>query len=106
MDERWDHQGFTFDDASTQLPRLLRNHNHSQTARMPIIPRSSYYDKNYKQSAALIRARQPFLLKNIATGAAIFAFTISVYAFTIKAVSQDEFSDVKVPDKPTEPARA
>ncbi|KAF2805941.1 uncharacterized protein BDZ99DRAFT_524182 [Mytilinidion resinicola] len=73
---------------------------------MPILPRSSYYDKNYKQSAALIRARQPFLLKNIATGAAIVTFTISVYAFTIKAVSQDEFSDVKVPDKPTEPARA
>jgi hypothetical protein len=47
------------------------------------LPRSSYYDKNYKQSAALIRARQPFLVKNIATGAAIFAFTISVCTSTI-----------------------
>lgn len=42
------------------------------------IPRSSYYDKNYRQSAALIRARRPFLVRNIVTGTAIFAFAISV----------------------------
>jgi len=67
---------------------------------MAIIPRSSYYDKNYKQSAALIRARRPYLVKNMVTGAAIFAFTIGVYAFTIRAVAQDEFEDVQVPDMP------
>lgn len=42
------------------------------------IPRSSYYDKHYRQSAALIRARQPYLVRNIVTGTAIFAFAISV----------------------------
>ncbi|KAK5256538.1 hypothetical protein BJ546DRAFT_1060551 [Cryomyces antarcticus] len=70
---------------------------------MPVIPRSSYYDKHYKQSAALIRARRPYLVKNVLTGAAIFTFTIGVYAFTIRAVSQDEFEDVKVPDAPVQP---
>ncbi|OCK80983.1 hypothetical protein K432DRAFT_404240 [Lepidopterella palustris CBS 459.81] len=73
---------------------------------MPFLPRSSYYDKNYRQSPALIRARQPYLIKNALTGIAIFGFAISVYAFTIKAVSQDEFEDVKVPDKPIQPTRA
>ena len=42
------------------------------------IPRSSYYDKNYLQTAALIRARQPFLIRNIIGGTTLFAFAISV----------------------------
>ncbi|KAL1627006.1 hypothetical protein SLS54_002545 [Diplodia seriata] len=86
------------------------------------IPRSSYYDKNYRQAPALIRARQPYLVKNIVTGAAIFSFAIGVCklrhellhalplmsedAFTIRAVAQDEFEDVKVPDHPARPPHA
>lgn len=70
------------------------------------IPRSSYYDKHYKQSPALIRARQPYLVRNIFTGAAIVGFVLTVYTYTIKAVSQDEFEDVKVPDKPIQPPHA
>ncbi|KAI9728265.1 MAG: hypothetical protein M1834_007758 [Cirrosporium novae-zelandiae] len=69
---------------------------------MPIIPRSSYYNKDYRPSAALIRARRPYLIKNIVTGTAIFAFTLGVYAWTIHAVSQDEFEDVIVPPAPSE----
>ncbi|KAI6246933.1 Cytochrome c oxidase assembly factor 3, mitochondrial [Erysiphe necator] len=65
---------------------------------MPLIPKSSYYDKNYRQSPALIRARRPFLLKNAITGLALMAFVTSIYSWTIRAVSQDEFEDVKVPD--------
>ncbi|RFU34350.1 hypothetical protein B7463_g1979, partial [Scytalidium lignicola] len=67
---------------------------------MPIIPRSSYYDKNYKQSPALIRARRPYLVKNALTGVGIFAFAIGVYSYTMSAVSQDEFEDVQVPPAP------
>ncbi|KAI4089053.1 MAG: hypothetical protein LQ348_005115 [Seirophora lacunosa] len=70
---------------------------------MPLIPRSSYYTKDYRQTAALIRARQPFLVKNIFTGIGIAAFAISVYAFTIKAVAQDDFSDVQIPNAPEQP---
>jgi len=73
---------------------------------MPILPRSTYYDKNYRQTAALIRARQPYLVRNILTGTTIFAFAIGVYAFTIKAVAQDDFSDVPMPDAPVQPAHA
>ncbi|KAI4134964.1 MAG: hypothetical protein LQ347_001076 [Umbilicaria vellea] len=70
---------------------------------MAVLPRSSYYDKHYRQTAALIRARQPFLIKNIITGTAIFGLVISIYAYTIKAVSQDDFSDVPIPDAPAQP---
>ncbi|SLM40694.1 Coiled-coil domain-containing protein 56 [Lasallia pustulata] len=69
---------------------------------MPL-PHSSYYNKDYRQAAALIRARQPFLIKNIITGSALFAFTICIYAYTIHAVSQDDFSDVPIPDAPAQP---
>ncbi|MCJ1370327.1 hypothetical protein MMC20_001540 [Loxospora ochrophaea] len=71
---------------------------------MAILPRSSYYDKHYRQTAALIRARQPYLIRNIITGSSIFAFAIGVYAFTINAVAQDDFSDVQIPDAPAQPA--
>ncbi|KAM3074831.1 hypothetical protein ACMFMG_008244 [Clarireedia jacksonii] len=70
------------------------------------MPISSYYDKNYKQSAALIRARRPYLVKNAITGASIFAFAIGVFAFTLRAVAQDDFEDVQVPDTPVQTPRA
>ncbi|KAI4185707.1 MAG: hypothetical protein L6R41_003965 [Letrouitia leprolyta] len=65
---------------------------------MGLFPRSTYYTKDYRQTAALIRARQPFLIKNIFTGLGIASFAIGVYAFTINAVAQDDFSDVQVPN--------
>ncbi|KAF7594238.1 hypothetical protein BBP40_009790 [Aspergillus hancockii] len=60
---------------------------------------STYYGKDYRAGAALLRARRPYLFKNALTGLGLVAFTISVYAYTIRAVGQDEFSDVKVPEK-------
>ncbi|EAW20093.1 uncharacterized protein NFIA_097160 [Aspergillus fischeri NRRL 181] len=64
---------------------------------------STYYGKDYRAGAALLRARRPYLFKNALTGLGLVAFTISVYAYTIRAVGQDEFSDVKVPDTPAKP---
>ena len=32
------------------------------------VPKSSYYDRNFRQGPALIRARKPYLLKNALTG--------------------------------------
>ncbi|KAL2125274.1 hypothetical protein VTJ04DRAFT_1639 [Mycothermus thermophilus] len=64
------------------------------------LPRSTYYDSRNRQTPALIRARRPYLVKNAVTGTAIFAFAVGVYIYTIKAIGQDEFEDVKVPDVP------
>ncbi|KAJ5082044.1 hypothetical protein N7532_011087 [Penicillium argentinense] len=64
---------------------------------------STYYGKDYRAGAALLRARRPFLVKNALTGFGLFAFTIGVYAYTIRAVGQEEFSDVKVPEAPAQP---
>ncbi|EJT73474.1 hypothetical protein GGTG_10312 [Gaeumannomyces tritici R3-111a-1] len=61
---------------------------------------SGYYDRQYRQSPALIRARRPYLVKNAVTGMAIAAFAVGVYAYTIHAIGQDEFEDVKVPETP------
>ncbi|KAL2058629.1 hypothetical protein ABVK25_001357 [Lepraria finkii] len=69
---------------------------------MAIIPRSTYYDKHYRQTAALIRARQPYLVRNIFTGLGLCGFVIGVYSWTINAVAQDDFSDVPIPDAPTQ----
>ncbi|KAF3397804.1 hypothetical protein F1880_005656 [Penicillium rolfsii] len=63
---------------------------------------STYYGKDYRAGAALLRARRPYLFKNALTGFGLFAFSIAVYAYTIRAVGQEEFSDVKVPDAPAQ----
>ncbi|KAF1832389.1 hypothetical protein BDW02DRAFT_600018 [Decorospora gaudefroyi] len=62
--------------------------------------RSTYYDHRMRASPALLRARAPYLIKNTITGAAICTLVISIYSYTINAISQDEFDDVIVPDKP------
>ncbi|BEI81374.1 hypothetical protein CcaverHIS002_0205340 [Cutaneotrichosporon cavernicola] len=54
----------------------------------------SYYLKGIHESPALKRARTPYQLKNVLTGAAIFSFIIGVYYYSISAVKQDDFSDV------------
>ncbi|RAH46982.1 uncharacterized protein BO66DRAFT_437783 [Aspergillus aculeatinus CBS 121060] len=64
---------------------------------------STYYGKDYRAGAALLRARRPYLVKNAITGLCLVGFTIGVYAYTIRAVGQDEFSDVKVPETPAKP---
>lgn len=72
----------------------------TRSFRGPIIPRSSYYEADYRQGKALLRARRPYIVKNLITGACILAFTASVYMYTLKAVSQDDFEDVPVPSGP------
>ncbi|KAK1764632.1 cytochrome c oxidase assembly factor 3, mitochondrial [Phialemonium atrogriseum] len=62
--------------------------------------RSSYYDRQWRQSDALIRARRPYLVKNALLGVGITAIAAGIYVYTIRAVGQDEFDDVKVPDVP------
>ncbi|EEP76661.1 predicted protein [Uncinocarpus reesii 1704] len=42
--------------------------------------KSSYYDKDYRAGAALLRARRPYLVKNGLTGVALFGFCIGVCA--------------------------
>lgn len=50
-------------------------------------------------SAGLARARLPFRTANVVTGAAIGGFTFFVYAWSIRAVKQDDFSDVEMPSE-------
>ncbi|EXJ88387.1 hypothetical protein A1O1_05317, partial [Capronia coronata CBS 617.96] len=69
------------------------------------LKRSSYYNTDYRSGAALNRARRPYLFKNLITGACIFGFAIGVFAFTLRAVGQENFDDVIVPDAPAQSAQ-
>ena len=42
------------------------------------MPQSSYYDNQNKPTAALYRARQPYLIKNIGTGLVLLGFVGAV----------------------------
>ncbi|EXV03011.1 coiled-coil domain-containing protein 56 [Metarhizium robertsii] len=67
---------------------------------------STYYDRRYRQGPALIRARRPYLFKNAFTGLGLLAVVGGIYWYTLKAVGQDDFDDVKVPDAPQNPVPA
>ncbi|KAL1583601.1 hypothetical protein WHR41_07743 [Cladosporium halotolerans] len=71
---------------------------------MPLgrMPQSSYYDKQNRPTAALYRARQPYLVKNTLTGLLLLGFVGGVYTYTLKAIGQDDFSDVPIPDAPVQ----
>lgn len=57
--------------------------------------RASYFGPSgYKPSSGLERARRPFRTKNALTGLGIMGFAAAVYAYSINAVKQDDFSDV------------
>lgn len=45
-------------------------------------------------SPGLQRARAPFLLRNVLTGGILTSFAVGVWAYSLSAVAQDDFSDV------------
>ncbi|KAK6434164.1 hypothetical protein LTR95_009653 [Oleoguttula sp. CCFEE 5521] len=71
---------------------------------MPLgrVPQSSYYDAQNRPTAALYRARQPYLIRNTITGLCIMGFVAGVYSYTIRAIGQDDFSDIPMPDAPVQ----
>ncbi|KAF9938215.1 hypothetical protein BGZ65_000199 [Modicella reniformis] len=65
---------------------------------MAIFPKpTSYYEQGFRRSPALERATAPFRIRNTITGAGIVVFCLSVYAYSIMAVRQDDFSDIELP---------
>lgn len=63
----------------------------TRALRMPILKRSSYYENDYRQSPALIRARRPYLVKNAITGIAIMSFALGVCTSSPASASLEFF---------------
>lgn len=59
--------------------------------------RATYHPGGYGVSEGLKRARRPFRTRNFVTGGLITAFAFSVYFYSIRAVAQDDFSDLDQP---------
>ena len=70
---------------------------------------STYYGKDYRAGAALLRARRPYLFKNALTGFGLFAFSIGVctYLSISKSLSPGLVPTIPTPDimPPTHPER-
>ncbi|KAG0346862.1 hypothetical protein BG004_000667 [Podila humilis] len=65
---------------------------------MTLFPKpTSYYEQGFKRSPALERATAPFRFRNALTGAGLVVFCTAVYAYSIMAVRQDDFSDIQLP---------
>ncbi|SGY73489.1 BQ5605_C005g03297 [Microbotryum silenes-dioicae] len=60
--------------------------------------RATYHPQSGARiSEGLARARRPFRTQNAITGALIFGFATAVYLYSIRAVAQDDFSDLDAP---------
>ncbi|KAJ3490726.1 hypothetical protein NLI96_g1206 [Meripilus lineatus] len=55
---------------------------------------SSYRPKSNVMSPGLQRARAPFRFRNALTGGILASFAVGVWAYSLSAVAQDDFSDV------------
>ncbi|KAG0703865.1 hypothetical protein DFH29DRAFT_914373 [Suillus ampliporus] len=55
---------------------------------------ASYRPRSYLMSPGLQRARAPFRFRNAITGLILAGFGVGVWAYSISAVKQDDFSDV------------
>ncbi|KAF9266212.1 hypothetical protein L218DRAFT_956581 [Marasmius fiardii PR-910] len=55
---------------------------------------NSWRPKSGSMSPGLRRARQPYLVKNTITGVLLGTFAVGVYAYSIRAVKQDDFDDI------------
>ncbi|KAI0080863.1 hypothetical protein K474DRAFT_1657360 [Panus rudis PR-1116 ss-1] len=54
----------------------------------------SYRPKSNEMSEGLKRARAPFRFRNAITGVILASFAVGVWAYSISAVKQDDFSDI------------
>ncbi|CAG8601859.1 6304_t:CDS:2 [Paraglomus occultum] len=61
---------------------------------------SKYQTKDSTFTPALQRARRPWLVRNALTGIGLLGFVGAVYAYSMYAVKQDDFSDVGMPPLP------
>lgn len=61
---------------------------------------STYYGKDYRAGAALLRARRPYIVKNALTGFGLFVFSIGVctYPSVSKSLSPDLVPTIPTPD--------
>ncbi|GAA5848464.1 hypothetical protein JCM8547_004522 [Rhodosporidiobolus lusitaniae] len=59
--------------------------------------KATYHPGGYGVSEGLKRARRPFRTANFITGSLITGFALSVYLYSIRAVAQDDFSDLDQP---------
>ncbi|KAG8964334.1 hypothetical protein FRC03_001896 [Tulasnella sp. 419] len=55
---------------------------------------ASYRPHGYGMSQSLQRARAPFRARNLITGGLLMGFAVSVWAYSISAVKQENFDDI------------
>ncbi|KAJ7591484.1 hypothetical protein C8J56DRAFT_1047688 [Mycena floridula] len=52
------------------------------------------YRPNGRMSASMMRAREPYRVKNAITGVLLGVFVVGIYSYSIRAVKQENFDDV------------
>lgn len=57
-----------------------------------------YYEPHsYRMSPALLRARQPYFVKNMIGLAILLSIPTGIYLYTYNFLNQDDFDDIPIP---------
>ncbi|KAJ2799097.1 hypothetical protein H4R20_004567 [Coemansia guatemalensis] len=56
----------------------------------------------YRFTDSIERGRQPYAIKNVATAFGLAGLCASVYFYSLYAVKQEDYSDVPMPDMPSQ----
>lgn len=59
---------------------------------------NGYYEKHtYRMSPALLRARQPYFVKNMIGLVILVAIPVGIFTYTYNFLNQDDFDDIPIP---------
>lgn len=69
---------------STPLRQLMGNHGY-------------YQPHTYRMSPGMLRARQPYFVKNMVGLAILLAVPVGIYIYTFNFLNDDDFDDIPIP---------
>ncbi|OUT22333.1 hypothetical protein CAS74_002049 [Pichia kudriavzevii] len=69
----------------------------SSLARNMMSNKGYYEPHTYRMSPAMLRARQPYFVKNMIGLAVLVAIPVGIYMYTYNFLNQDDFDDIPIP---------
>lgn len=71
---------------------------HASAIAHNMLNNKGYYQQHtYRMSPAMLRARQPYFVKNMIGLAVLLAVPFGIYTYTFNFLNQDEFDDIPIP---------
>ncbi|KAJ2162098.1 hypothetical protein GGF46_000973 [Coemansia sp. RSA 552] len=89
---------------TTAVRSTLRTAAHGAARRAASNKSAAYGEYHFRGS--IERGRRPYALRNMLTAAGLAGLCSGIYFYSLYAVKQEDYSDVPMPDMPTDEEKA